>query len=258
MTYVIEDDEEGLYLAAPLSEEALEKILIEMLFALPVQSDRFYFVPNPGMRFCLDLRKKDINWFRNRQMKKHLKDFDLVVTHNLEESLKIAKDYHVEFHDSTWLSDSFIKQLHQLSLKSANSTSSGNSSGSSKQATDKNLRLYCFQLVEKSTNKVAAMTFGFASGGFYEDYTMCTLIRDDRSCGNILSKLVGFVLQQIGIAVWYWGYQVSYMTDYIDHYGGCNMPRKEFYKIFDQHRHVQLKSFSEVTFPDNSISLHHA
>jgi len=50
--------------------------------------------------------------------------------------------------------------------------------------------MYCFSLIEKASGKVAASTFGFCSGGVFEDYTMCTMMKDDRSCGSILNKLV--------------------------------------------------------------------
>lgn len=242
MTYVLEDDSDELYVIAPLSEESLIKILTEMLFALPIQQNRFYFLPNPSQRFCLDLRKQNIQWFRNRSMKQALPDFTLVISHDLKEALTMTMDYHNKVHESTWLTDRFIDQLHNLSMKlSTNSTSS--------------LQLYCFKLIEKSTGKIAAMTFGFASGGFYEDYTMCTLIRDERSCGSILSKLVGCILQQIGIVIWYWGYEVNYMTDFVNHYGGGNIDRSEFYRVFNESRHIRLKPFSEVTFPNDLITI---
>ena len=38
------------------------------------------------------------------------------------------------------------------------------------------------------------MAFGFTIGGVYQDYTMCTLMRDKRSCGSILTKVVGYIL----------------------------------------------------------------
>ncbi len=107
MRHVIGSEDDGLYLAAPMTDEALEKILIEMLFALPIQSNRFYFLPNPSSRFCLDLRKSNISWFRNKQMRKHLPEFTIEVTHDLKEGLEIAEKYHNEFHESTWLTTKF-------------------------------------------------------------------------------------------------------------------------------------------------------
>ena len=71
---------------------------------------------------------------------------------------------------------------------------------------------------------------GFASGGVYEDYTMCTPLRDHRSAGSILSKLVASVLQQIGVHLWYWGYKMKYMEDYIK-YGAREIDRSEFYEV---------------------------
>jgi hypothetical protein len=44
---------------------------------------------------------------------------------------------------------------------------------------------------------------------------MMTLIRDHRSCGAILSRLVGAILQRMGVHLWYWGYKVAYMVLFV-------------------------------------------
>ena len=111
------------------------------------------------------------------------------------------------------------------------------------------VRLYCFLLVERATSKVAASTFGFSRGGIFEDYTMCTLIRDHRSCGSILSKLVGCILQQLGFSLWYWGYEVEYMKEYISHYGGRQVSRPQFYDILEATKGFQRLNFTDVVLP---------
>jgi hypothetical protein len=144
--------------------------------------------------------------------------------------------YHLDRGAGNWLTPEIIQQLHDLSAATAQRGGAG-------------VRLYCFSLVERASNRVAASTFGFSSGGIFEDYTMCTLIRDHRSCGSILNKLVGCILQQVGFSLWYWGYEVEYMKEYISHYGAKHVDRPEFYDVLEATKGFQRLSFADVVLP---------
>jgi len=84
-----------------------------------------------------------------------------------------------------------IDILHELSMD-IKSTAITSTTISATAVANKypNVHMYCFSLIEKASGQVAASTYGFSSGGIFEDYTMCTLIKDGRSCGSILNKLV--------------------------------------------------------------------
>ena len=90
------------------------------------------------------------------------------------------------------------------------------------------------------------MAFGFTIGGVYQDYTMCTLMRDKRSCGSILTKVVGYILQEIGISIWYWGYKCEYMEEYCKHYGAKEIDRIEFYDIWQKEKDKTIKPFLQI------------
>ena len=160
--------------------------------------------------------------------------------------LHIVIRYHLDRGAGNWLTPDMIQQLDDLSMETARRPQGGN----------RRVRLYCFSLVEKASSKVAASTFGFSSGGIFEDYTMCTLIRDHRSCGSILNKLVGCILQQVGFSLWYWGYEVDYMKEYISHYGARHVTRPEFYDILGATKGFQRHSFADVVLP-GSVQLHY-
>ena len=79
--------------------------------------------------------------------------------------------------------------------------------------------------------RLAATTFGFASGCAFHDFTMATFIRDSRSPGAVLSLAVGHILQNCGFGLWYWGFKGEYMTRY-DQYGGKDFGRDDFSEIW--------------------------
>jgi hypothetical protein len=230
---IVSDDEEGFLIRGNhLSATLLRKALKEVLFVLPIRHG--YYLPNPRHRFCLDLRK-DINWFRNRKLRRLLPHFYVSVKRSCRAELQMARAYHLDMDNGSWLSDELIDLLDSIAVTEGN---------------DSDMQLFCFSLVEKSTERVAACTFGFASGGVFEDYTMCTLIKDDRSLGSVLNKLVGLMLQQAGISLWYWGYEVKYMKEYISHYGAGLMERREFYDVWKSQCSTRIRPFADLKLPD--------
>lgn len=177
-----------------------------------------------------------INWFRNNKLRKYLSQFDLVIKQDLTADLLKAAAYHSGNKDGTWLTKGFIAQLNDLANVAASSS-------------DRRFQMYSFSLIEKESHEVTATTFGFASGGIFEDYTMATFKRDKRSCGAILNRLVGYLLQEAGFTLWYWGYEIGYMSEYCEHYHARNFLRPEFYQIHHQVRNFEHKPFDQIELP---------
>lgn len=226
---VVQDPNDGFLLIDELTGELLQRCISIVLFALPAGRG-VTFLPNPNQRFCLDLRK-DIDWFRNKKVKRYLSDFHLSVKPCRKEDLQQASTYHQVRGAGLWLTDEIIQLLHDLS-------SSGR------------VELYSFSLIEKATGHTAAISFSALSGTVVQDFTMCTLMKDKRSCGSILNRAVGYILQQSGVTLWYWGYQVPYMNEYCAHYQGGLFPRDVFYRVWEETRDQPRAPFNSVSLPD--------
>ena len=220
-----------------LTPDLLERIMRLMLFALPHEwhGQTFVIMPNPINRFCIDLRTRSesppMDWFRNRKLQKFAGDFTVVVDTDLRPHLAMAKAYHESRSGGTWMTQELMELLQIIS----------------RGARDV-VQCFSFSLVEKSSGETAAACLGFASGGVYQDYTMCTPMRDHRSCGALLSRIVSAILQQIGISVWYWGYRMPYMQEY-SAYGAREFSRREFNDVLRQTQGARLLPFSTVTLP---------
>ena len=75
--------------------------------------------------------------------------------------------------------------------------------------------------------------------------------------------LQGFVLQSVGFSLWYWGYEVPYMREYISHYNAGIIDRISFYNILQSVRNFKHKSFRDIQsmvpiaiigFPDDNFN----
>ena len=223
--------------AGQLTPRLLERIMSFMLFALPHEypGQSLVIMPNPISRFCIDLRARSEtppDWFRNKKFQKYAGGFTVVVKTDLLSDLCIAKAYHESMRGGTWITAGLIDLLQ----------------GISRGARDV-VQCFSFSLVEKSSGETAAACLGFASGGVYQDYTMCTPKRDHRSCGSLLSRIVCAILQQVGIAIWYWGYRMPYMDEYTA-YGARAFSRREFNDVLRQTRGTRLLPFSAVRLPE--------
>eukprot|EP00005_Dracoamoeba_jomungandri_P011105 CAMPEP_0174264876 /NCGR_PEP_ID=MMETSP0439-20130205/24354_1 /TAXON_ID=0 /ORGANISM="Stereomyxa ramosa, Strain Chinc5" /LENGTH=77 /DNA_ID=CAMNT_0015351025 /DNA_START=144 /DNA_END=374 /DNA_ORIENTATION=- len=64
---------------------------------------------------------------------------------------------------------------------------------------------------------------------------MAALKRDKRGVGHILTKSLGYLLQQCGYKFWYWGVKGDYMKEY-DNYGGRDFGRIEFFERWEKHK----------------------
>lgn len=221
-----------------LTPKLLERIMQFMLFALPhdYPTGKVVILPNPMSRFCIDLRlppdgpPKD--WFRSKKLKKHANDFSIIVkTDDLRSDLCTAKAYHESKNGSTWITDELIELLQDISCGARDT-----------------VQCFSFSLIEKSSGELAAACFGFACGGVYQDYTMCTPMRNHRSCGSLLSRIVCAILQQMGIHLWYWGYRMPYMEEYVS-YGARDFDRQEFNHVLRTTMGTQLLPLSMIKLP---------
>merc|ERR1712151_914633 len=70
---------------------------------------------------------------------------------------------------------------------------------------------------------------GFSVGDIFHDYSMATAIRDDRSPGAILTKVLGYLLVSSGFSLWYWGFKNPYMAEYDASYGGMTVENADFW-----------------------------
>jgi hypothetical protein len=217
-----------------LSPQLLERIMRCMLFALTFcfPSGNVVILPNPVSRFCLDLRSPK-EWLRNKKIKKHIDDFAVVMKTSLRADLRIAKAYHESKNGSTWITDELIDSLQDISSSARDS-----------------VQCFSFSLVLKSSGQTAAACLGFACGAVYQDFTMCTPLRDHRSCGSMLSRIVCGILQQMGIQLWYWGYRMPYMEEYAS-YGAREFGRREFNDVLRSTMGAQLLPLSMVRLPSN-------
>ena len=80
---------------------------------------------------------------------------------------------------------------------------------------------------------------------------------------NFYNPLQGFILQSVGFSLWYWGYEVPYMREYISHYNAGVIDRISFYNILQSVRNFKHKSFRDIQsivpiaiigFPDDNFN----
>ena len=80
---------------------------------------------------------------------------------------------------------------------------------------------------------------------------------------NFYNPLQGFILQSVGFSLWYWGYEVPYMREYISHYNAGVIDRISFYNILQSVRNFKHKSFRDIQslvpiaiieFPDDNLN----
>merc|ERR1712228_757765 len=190
---------------------------IQMLIA--TQTRKVMLCPNPIKRQVIDLRLK-INWKKNKKLKRYKSDFYLSVNYKFKQHLKVCQNYHCQKEEAkesgTWIDETLINALSQMHEEE-------NADGSV-------LKFLTFELWEKETGKIVAASFAYLIGSILSDYTFMTLQRDNRSCGNILTKVIGDILSKCLYDAWYWGFRLNYMSEY-DKYGGTEMNRSEFANI---------------------------
>ena len=86
-----------------------------------------------------------------------------------------------------------------------------------------------FELWDAGTGELLAVTAGYGCGRCFHDYSMRALVRDKRSAGHVLTKVVARVLRDCGYSIWYWGYKLGYMLDLERGGFGREFERAEFW-----------------------------
>ncbi|CAK9106178.1 unnamed protein product, partial [Durusdinium trenchii] len=186
------------------SFELLRALWRNACFTLPSRGSPITQCPNPISRYCLDLTKGQ-PWLRSKKVRRHKGDFRLTVNADYQQTFKHCERVHVETHRSTWITPDLIRSLDQCRQDNAD------------------LKVYSIELWEKSTGQLAAAIMALSIGDVFHDYTMATMIRDSRSAGAVLTKVVGQLLTEAGYTLWYWGYKNPYMAEYDGQYGGLLM-----------------------------------
>lgn len=216
-------------LTGELSNQAyLAELLMHGLFVLPSERSPIASCPFPRRPFVLQLGGGEVScphsgassgcagkrvhaWARSKKVRRHANSFWLTVNKDFEGSLLKCMKYHEE-KGGTWITDALIKQLWALH-----------------NAPSSRIRMWAFELWDRVTGELASASFGLSIGAFFHDFSMCTLIKDDRSCGAVITKVVGHILEQCGVRLWYWGLKCTYMKEY-DSFGFEEVTREFYYR----------------------------
>ncbi|CAE7487322.1 unnamed protein product [Symbiodinium sp. CCMP2592] len=186
----------------------LRALWLNACFTLPEPRSPITQCPNPVSRYCLDLTKGQ-PWLRSKKVRRHKHDFRLTVNADYQSSFEICQAMHMELHGSTWITPGLIQSLDKCRRE------------------DSQVKVYSIELWEKSSGKLAAVIMALSVGDIFHDYTTVTVIRDGRSPGSILTKVLGHLLTQAGFTLWYWGFKNPYMAEYDASYGGVELDNAE-------------------------------
>ena len=209
------------------------------LFALPVDTDDSMMpIINPESRYCIDLRASTAaTWEKSKRVRRHKRDFKLSVNRSFEKSLRALQQYH-EIGGATWMNerlflalvamqgqvwnvtddkkeekkgtliDHCVFELWEPVVQEANG-SSGSSSTTSTPTVTASKSISTTENILLDGHRLVAVVAGFGLGRVWHDYSMCTLLKDRRSVGALLTKAVGQLLKKCGYDVYYWGCKVT-------------------------------------------------
>eukprot|EP00933_Yihiella_yeosuensis_P071090 TRINITY_DN7928_c1_g1_i1.p1 TRINITY_DN7928_c1_g1~~TRINITY_DN7928_c1_g1_i1.p1 ORF type:complete len:385 (-),score=39.22 TRINITY_DN7928_c1_g1_i1:170-1324(-) len=195
------------------SYEMISGIWRSGMFALFQQG--LVLCPNPEKRFCLRVGPEEKCWSSSKKLRRHAREFRLAMNTDFAGILERCRAYHVKEHKSTWITSNLIRLLDRF-----------------RQDADSGVDVCCFELWDKEKDELAAATFSFLRGKVFHDFTMCTLVRDHRSAGHVLTKALGHLAGMAGYTCWYWGFKTAYMEDY-DSYGSHYLGRDDFQNLWD-------------------------
>jgi hypothetical protein len=180
----------------------------------------FCYLPNPKERYCIDLHRVP-DWLAGagssarRKWRKTLGTVRLAVDEDFEGALTKLAEYHMARHSGTWLTPEYRARLVQWKT------------GVDPTFTQEGVTLHTIELRDAATDDIVAAIFGYAVGGAFHDCSMGTFVRDSRGLGHLASRLLGCALAAAGVSMWYWGVELSYMSDYRS-LGGVGYSRREF------------------------------
>mmetsp|Transcript_65352 Transcript_65352/g.142424 ORF Transcript_65352/g.142424 Transcript_65352/m.142424 type:complete len:372 (+) Transcript_65352:41-1156(+) len=216
-TYVGEEHDLGDWLSECPDEfvwvfkpsfELLRSLWVNACFSLPSPSSPITQCPNPSARYCLDLTRCN-RWLHGKKVRRHKSDFRLTVNSDFKATFARCAALHVERKQGVWITPALIDALERCRLEFGE------------------LRIYSIELWDKKTGELAAAIMSLSLGDIFHDYTMATMLRDSRSPGAILTKVVGHLLVQCGFTLWYWGFKNEYMKEYDSSYGGSVFDSRE-------------------------------
>jgi hypothetical protein len=158
------------------------------LFTLPSEGTPVVSVINPEQRYCVDLTC-NVRWDKSKKLRRHRGKFFMSINRDFKQSIELAREYHLDFHESTWMTDSLVATLVRMTADTACAVQGA-----------------AFELWDRpdpeSAPRLCAVVLGFGCGSAWHDYTMATLVRDDRSSGALLTKAVGHLLHACGYKIW--------------------------------------------------------
>eukprot|EP00929_Paragymnodinium_shiwhaense_P048049 TRINITY_DN24353_c0_g1_i3.p1 TRINITY_DN24353_c0_g1~~TRINITY_DN24353_c0_g1_i3.p1 ORF type:complete len:395 (-),score=51.72 TRINITY_DN24353_c0_g1_i3:373-1557(-) len=192
-------------------------------FTLPNSGSPLVQCPNPVNRYCLDLTR-DAPWLRSKKVKRHKNDFRLTVNSDYARTFKACEHTHRINGKGSWITPELVDALDRCR----------------RQRSD--IKVYAVELWEKSTGKLAAAIMSFSVGNIFHDYSTVTMLKDNRSAGAILTKVVGHLLKELGYTLWYWGFKNDYMAEYDERYGGMHISNKDFWQRWQAAREGAAKS----------------
>jgi len=201
-----------LALGSEIKDSAfLERLLAHGLFVLPSGRQPIVSCPWPRRPYVLDLAALPRHrWAQSKKLRRHAATFWLTVNSDFKANFRRCGQYH-EGRGGTWITPALTDQLWALHEQASSQ-----------------VRVWSFELWDRATGSLCAASFGLSIGCFFHDFSMCTLVKDHRSCGAVLSKCVGELLARCGVKLWYWGLKCPYMAEY-DNFGGKEVDRHEYY-----------------------------
>jgi len=206
------DTDYMLVLVSEIQDPAfLERALSHGLFVLPGDHGPIVSCPWPRRPYVLDLAALPRHrWAQSKKLRRHAGTFWLTVNSDFRAHFRRCGEYH-EGRGGTWITEALTDQLWALHEQASSQ-----------------VRVWSFELWDRATGALCAASFGLSIGCFFHDFSMCTLVKDHRSCGAVLSKCVGELLARCGMRLWYWGLKCPYMAEY-DNFGGRELDRNAYY-----------------------------
>ena len=225
-TYVGEEHQLGEWLSDcpedivwttnPVSYRLLQSLWTNACFTLPSPAHPIVTCPNPISRYCLDLTK-GCPWLRSKKVRRHKDEFYLTVDANYVQTFLACEETHRLGGNGSWITRELVDALDRCRKENGD------------------LKVYSIELWEKDGDKMAAAIMALSLGDIFHDYTTATMIRDARSPGAILTKVVGHLLAECGYTLWYWGFKNPYMAEYDGKFGGMQLDNKrEFWPKWRQ------------------------
>lgn len=203
--------------ASSLDQNFVVRMFMHGLFVLP-GDDTMFACPLPVTPYVFFLQEptaKNIlpasSMRRSKMLRRYRNDFELSCNVDFPGHLSRCGAFH-QTRGGTWISNPLVNLLVEIHRDPSN-----------------NIKMYAFELWDKKTGELVAVSFSLSIGSFVHDFSMSCLVRDRRAGGAVLSKAIGSLLSDCGAQLWYWGCKVPYMAEYEAH-GAREIPRSDYYR----------------------------